>query len=62
MHILQEQKEGRELMLLVVGNYLTHGPPNVACTQIMGFNSNGRSRQALFANAIFPFIIETKTH
>jgi hypothetical protein len=30
MHNLQEPKNKIKLVLLVVGNYLTHGPSNVA--------------------------------
>jgi hypothetical protein len=37
-------KEGRKLILLVVGSYFTHNPFNVTCMQIMKSNSNRRSR------------------
>jgi hypothetical protein len=33
-------KEGRELASLAIGSYLTHGPFNIACMQIVIFNSN----------------------
>ncbi len=36
-------KEGRELVPLMVGSYLTHNRSNVACMQIMRSNSNRRS-------------------
>ncbi len=37
------KKRERELASLVVGrSYLTHGPFNIACMQIVRFNSNGR--------------------
>jgi hypothetical protein len=36
MNSLQEpKKKGRELVSLVVGGYLTHGPSNVTCMQIV---------------------------
>jgi hypothetical protein len=47
-------KKGRELIPLVVGSYFTHGPPNVACTQIMGFNSNGRSKTSIVCQCNLP--------
>jgi hypothetical protein len=37
-------KKGRELIPLMVGSYLTHNPSNVVDMQIMGSNSNGRSK------------------
>jgi hypothetical protein len=37
-------KEGRELIPLVVRSYFTHNPSNVTYMQIIGFNSNRRSR------------------
>jgi hypothetical protein len=37
-------KEGRKLVLIVVGNYLTHHPFNVTRMQIMKPNSNRRFR------------------
>jgi hypothetical protein len=37
-------KEGRDLVLLVVGSYLTHSPSNVVCMQIVRSNRNSRSR------------------
>jgi hypothetical protein len=40
----QEPKKGKELVPLVVGSYLPHGPYNVAYMLIMKFNNNGRSR------------------
>ncbi len=36
-------KKGRELVPLMVGNYLTHDPSIVTCMQIMRSNSNGGS-------------------
>jgi hypothetical protein len=40
----RNQEKGRELVLLVVGSYLSHNPSIVACMQIMRFNNNGRFR------------------
>ncbi len=40
----RNQEKGKELVLLVVGGNLTHGPFNVAYMQIVRSNSNGRSR------------------
>ncbi len=40
----QEPKKGKELIPLMVGSYLTHGPYNVAYMLIVKSNSNGRSR------------------
>jgi hypothetical protein len=37
-------KEGKELVPLMVGSYLTHSPSNVVCMQIMKSNSNGKSK------------------
>ncbi len=36
-------KEGRELVALVVGSYLTHSPSNVTSMQIVRSNSNRMS-------------------
>jgi len=36
-------KKMRASSLVLVRSYLTHGPSNVACTQIVRSNSNGRS-------------------
>jgi len=41
------QEKGRELVPLVVGGNFTHTPCNVACMQIVRFNSNGRSRTSI---------------
>jgi hypothetical protein len=40
-------KEGRELVLLVVGGYFTHNPFNVADMQIVRFNNNRRSKTSI---------------
>jgi hypothetical protein len=40
-------KEGRELVPLVVGSYLTHHPSNVTCMQIVRSNSNRRFRASI---------------
>ncbi len=53
-------KKGRELVPLVVGSYLTHGPSNVTNMQIMKSNNNGRSKKTSPANVIFLFIVEVK--
>jgi hypothetical protein len=37
-------KKRRKLVPLMVGSYLSHGPFNVACMQIMRSNSNGGSK------------------
>jgi hypothetical protein len=37
-------KIGKELVSLVVGSYLTHGPSNVTTMQIVKSNNSGRSR------------------
>jgi hypothetical protein len=54
----QEPTKGRELVPLVVGSYLTHGPSNVACMQIVRFDNNERSRTSIPANTIFLSIAE----
>jgi hypothetical protein len=41
------EKKGRELVPLVVGSYLTHGPSNVTCMQIMRSNSNLKAKRML---------------
>ncbi len=43
-HSPQEPKKRRELVLIVVRNYLTHNPSNVTYMQIVIFNNNERSR------------------
>jgi hypothetical protein len=40
-------REGRKLVPLVVGSYLTHKPSNVANMQIVKSNSNRRSRTSI---------------
>jgi len=40
-------EERRELVLLVVGSYLTHNPSNVAYMQIMKSNNNRRFRTSI---------------
>ncbi len=40
----KNQKKGKKLVPLMVGNYLTHDLSNVAFMQIMRSNSNGRFR------------------
>jgi len=40
-------EEGREIVPLVVGSYLTHNPSNVAYMQIMKSNNNRRSRTSI---------------
>jgi hypothetical protein len=41
------QTKRKELVPLVVGSFLTHGPSNVAHMQIMRSNNNGRSRTSI---------------
>jgi hypothetical protein len=48
-------KEGRELVLLVVGNYFTHSSFNVACMQIMRPNSIKKSRTNISRQCNLPF-------
>jgi hypothetical protein len=50
---LARTKEGKELVPLVVGSYLTHKPSNVTFIQIMRSNSNRRFRKVSPTNAIF---------
>jgi hypothetical protein len=40
-------KKGRELVLLVVGSYLTHNPSNVTNMQIVRFNNNRRFKTSI---------------
>jgi hypothetical protein len=47
MHNMQDPKQGRELIPLMVGNYFTHNPSKVTCMQIVGSNSNGRSKTSV---------------
>jgi len=44
---LAKTKQKKELVPFMVGSYLTHGPYNVTCMQIVKFNSNGRSRTCI---------------
>ncbi len=46
-HSPQEPKKKKELVPLVVASYLTHGPSNVACMQIVRSNSNRRLRASI---------------
>ncbi len=48
-------KKGRGLVLLMVGSYLTHDPYNVAFTQIVRSNSNGRSKTCITRQCNLPF-------
>ncbi len=48
-------KERRKLVLLVVRNYFTHSPFNVACMQIVRFNSNWRFRTNIPHQHNLPF-------
>jgi hypothetical protein len=48
-------KKGEKLVPLVVGSYLTHCPSNVINMQIMGSNTNGRSRINITRQCNFPF-------
>ncbi len=54
-------KEGKELIPLVVGNYLTHSLSNVTCMQIVRSNNNRRLTQVTFANTIFLSIAKAKS-
>jgi len=42
--IAHMKEKGGELILFVVGSYLTHSPSNVTYMQIVRLNNNGRSR------------------
>jgi hypothetical protein len=48
------ERKGRELVPIVVGSYLTHGPSNVTCIQIVRSNNNGRSRTIITHQHNFP--------
>ncbi len=50
-----EPKKRREVVLLMVGSYLTHNPSNVACIQIVRFKSNRRSRINISCQNNLPF-------
>jgi hypothetical protein len=52
---LQEPKEWRELVPLVVGSYHTHNPFNVTSMQIVRSSSNGRSRTCITSMQIVRF-------
>jgi len=43
-----------ELVPLMVGSCLIHGPSNVACMQIMRFNTNRRSRTCITCQCNLP--------
>ncbi len=43
----QEPNERKDLIPSVLGNYITHGPYNVTCMQIMRSNNNERSRTSI---------------
>ncbi len=48
-------REGKELILLVVGSYLTHKPFNVVDMQIVKSNNNRRFRTSISHQCNFPF-------
>jgi hypothetical protein len=50
----QEPKKGSELVLLVIGSYLTHNPSNVICMQ-MRSNNNGRFKTSITCQRSLPF-------
>jgi hypothetical protein len=52
---LARTKEGKELVLLVVGSYFTHSPSYVACMQIMRPNSIRKSRTNISRQCNLPF-------
>jgi len=54
-HNPQDVEKGEELVLLVVGRYFTHRPFNVACMQIVKYNSNGRSKASITCQCNLPF-------
>jgi hypothetical protein len=59
-----KNKERRELVLLVVGSYLTHGPSNVTCMQIVRSNNNGKSKTPIICQCQCNFLstTEAKAH
>jgi len=48
-------KEGRKLVLFVVGRYFNHKPFNVVCMQIVGSNSNRRYKTNIYCQCNLPF-------
>jgi len=60
-HSLKGPKRGREPIFLVVGSYFTHGPSNVACMQIVTFNSSGRSRTSITCQNNLPLYSKGKS-
>jgi hypothetical protein len=52
---LARTKKGRKLVPFMVGSYFTHNLFNVANMQIMGSNSNGRSRINITCQHNLPF-------
>jgi hypothetical protein len=55
-------KEGRELVPLLVGSYVTHSPFNVTYMQIVRFNSYRRPKKSSITNVLFLSIVEVKSH
>jgi hypothetical protein len=53
-------KEGRELVLLVVGSYLTHNPSNVTYMKIVKSKKIGGLKQTSPAKAMFLSITKVK--
>ncbi len=52
---LARTKKGGELVPLMIGSYLIHGPFDVVSMQIMGFNNSGRSRISITCQPNPPF-------
>jgi hypothetical protein len=48
-------KKNKELVPLMVGSYLTHGPYNVTHMQIVRSHNNGRSRTSITCQCNLPF-------
>ncbi len=62
LHNSKGPKKGKELVSLMVGNYLTHGPFYVITCKLWDLIIVGGLEQASFANAIFLSIAKAKAH
>jgi hypothetical protein len=54
MHNLQEKIQKRELVLLVVGSYFTHGLSYLTCLQIVEFNNNEKFKKSIVRQLNLP--------
>jgi hypothetical protein len=55
-------KEGGELVLLMVGSYLSHSPSNVVNMHIIRFNNNRRFRTSISCHPIYLSITKAKAY